>query len=502
MVGGRLPRPGQRTGRRGGRQHRARLAEAAEAARRAGDAAELARAEAEGAVLDGDDAAALAIADRLDADGLPGEAAGIWRRVAYFGRSDDPAALMARSADGYARAGQERRHLLGEVEATMALGPADAAVAAARLDALEPRVADVPVLRVLVHDIRARLARSTGDAGAAEAHLRSALGVRRAPERARVPVLLALCDVLVERSGIAELERPAADLVAAATATRDPVLLAHGQRFLGLAYVETGRPAEAAELLEAALPVLREHTPGLVGPVGWALGNSLVELGRWSAAHSAFLTASGSFRGQGRVREAAHAQWRAGNAAWDAEDTVAAASHFDDAIAHARESGTVGLYVEALRSRAALRADTEDLAGGLADLDAAVAAGRELAREARVDEEEWDGEVVEPYVLRQGAHLLAAHGELDAAVDRLARAEALVGAELELVLHAEGAVLLADADRLEEAEPRLRSVLPHLSDPDLDDQRVDAAGALARLLERHGRPEEAELVWAEFGPGA
>ncbi|WP_392545254.1 hypothetical protein [Oryzobacter telluris] len=483
-------------------RHRARLAEAEEHARRAEDEVEVARARAEGAILDGDDAAALAIADRLDADGHPGEAAGIWRRVAYFGTPDDPAALLERSAEGYARAGQERRRLLSEIEVAMAMGPARATEATARLDRVEPSVADVPVLQLMVEDVRGRLARAHGDLETAEVHLRRALEITGSAERARVPVLLALCDVLVDRNAYDELEGPAADVVAAATSTRDPLLLAHGQRFLGLAYVESGRPAEAAELLEAALPVLREHTPGLVGPVGWALGNSLIGLGQWRAARTAFATASASFEAEERIHEAAHAQWRAGNAAWDGEDVEAAASHYDDAIDKARASNTVALYVEARRSRAALRADTEDLAAGLRDLDAAVPAGQALAAEAGVAEDEWDGEVIEPYVLRQGAHLLAKHGDVDGAVERLARAEALVGAELELVLHAEGAGMLADADRLEEAEPRLRAVLPRLAASGLDDQRVDAAGALARLLDRHGRAEEAERAWAQFGPEA
>lgn len=482
-------------------RHRARLGEATEAARRAGDDVELARAEAEVAVLDGDEDAALAIADRLDADGLPAEAAGVWRRIAWFGRPADPAALMARSADGYRRAGHEARALMGEVEIAMALAGTDPAGAAARLDEVEPQVAHLPLLTSMVHDVRGRLARAAGDLEEAERHLRRALTVPGTPERVRVPVGLALCDVLVDGNRYDVLEGPAADLVAAATATRDPVLLSHGQRFLGLAYVETGRPAEAAELLEAALPVLREHTPALVGPVGWALGNSLTGLGHWAAARTAFATAATSFEAEGRILETAHAQWRAGNAAWDAGDVAAAASHFEAAVERSREVGEVPLHVEALRSRAALRADTEDLAGGLADLDAAIPAGNALAREAGVGEEAWDGEVVEPHVLRQGAHLLARHGDVDGAVERLRRAEALVGADFELALAAEAGVILADADR-PGAEARLREALPALAAHGLDRQRVDGAAALARLLEREGRPDEAEQVWAQFGPDA
>ena len=130
-------------------------------------------------------------------------------------------------------------------------------------------------------DGRARLARGTGDLDAAVLLLQRALAVRGAPRRTRLTELAELCDVRVDQEAWAELEESAADLVAAATRDRDPVLLALGQRFLGLAYVETGRPVEAAELLEAALPVLREHEPAVVGPVGWALGNALAA--RWAS---------------------------------------------------------------------------------------------------------------------------------------------------------------------------------------------------------------------------
>ena len=173
--------------------------------------------------------------------------------------------------------------------------------------------------------------------------------------------------------------------------------------------------------------MLREHEPAVVGPVGWALGNALVSLGQWAQARTAFATASVAFEARERILEAAHSQWRAGNAAWEAGDPEAAAGHFDDAVDKARASGAVGLYVEALRSRGALRADTGDLAGGLAELDAAVAAGERLAAQTGVGEDEFDGEVLEPHVLRQGAHLLVRQGQVDAAVERLARAEALVG---------------------------------------------------------------------------
>ena len=358
---------------------------------------------------------------------------------------------MARAAQAYGRAGYEQRRLLCGIEQAMAGAAADPARATAALEALEPELSPHPLLASMALDGRARLARGTGDLDAAVLLLKRALAVRGAPRRTRLTELAELCDVRVDQEAWSELEESAADLVAAATRDRDPVLLALGQRFLGLAYVETGRPVEAAELLEAALPVLREHEPAMVGPVGWALGNALVSLGQWAQARTAFATASVAFEARERILESAHSQWRAGNAAWEAGDPEAAAGHFDDAVDKARAAGAVGLYVEALRSRGALRADSGDLAGGLAELDAAVAAGERLAAQTGVGEDEFDGEVLEPHVLRQGAHLLARHGQVDAAVERLARAEALVGHDLELVLRAEAAIMLADDDRLEVA---------------------------------------------------
>ncbi len=445
-------------------------------------------------------ARARACAEQLESDGADEEAGALWRRFAWFGGSDDPAGHLSRAAAAYGRAGLFERRLLCGIEQAMAIAPVDPDTAAAMLEALDRDVSGIPVLASIALDGRARIARSTGDLAAAAHLLERARSVRGVPRRARLAELVDLCDVRVEQEAWAELEGPAADLVAAATRDRDPVLLALGQRVLGLAYVETGRPAEAVELLEAALPVLREYQPGLVGPAGWALGNALVALGLWAGASTAYATASDAFQAQDRLRESGHTRWCAGNAAWDAGDLVTAAGHFDDAVDKAQASGTVGLYVEVLRSRAALTADTTDLVAGLADLDAAIPAAEALAAELGLGEDEFDGEVLEPYVLRQGAHLLAQHGEVDAAVERMGQAESLVGHEFELVLRAEAGMMLADDDRLDDAEPRLRVSLDELDGPDLEPTRIGAAGALARALERAGRGEEAEGVWERYGP--
>ncbi|HYN65922.1 MAG TPA: hypothetical protein VES93_03465 [Ornithinibacter sp.] len=495
------------------RQQRAVLGSAMAQARRADDSAGVIRTEGELALLDVAQAAdpgagaaarsrACARAEQLEASGDDVEAAGLWRRIAWFGGSVDPAADLRRAAAAYGRAGYEERRLLCGIERAMVSASTDPGRAAAALEVLEAEAMPFPLLASMALDGRARLARSTGDLDTAALLLERALAVRGAPHRTRLTELAELCDVRVDQEAWAELEAPAADLVAAATRDRDPVLLALGQRFLGLAYVETGRPAEAAELLEAALPVLREHEPAVVGPVAWALGNALVTLGQGVRGCAAFATAAAAFEAQDRVREAAQAQLGAGHAAWVVGEVGVAAGHFDVAVDRARASGAVGLYVDALRSRAALRADSGDLAGGLAQLDAAVPAGERLAAQIGVGDDDFDAEVLEPQVLRQGAHLLARRGEVDAAVERLRRAEALVGHDLELVLRAEGAIILADDDQLDAAELRLRASLTELDAAGLGPTRVEAAGALARALDRAGRGDEAREVWARHGPDA
>src|ERR671913_243828 len=429
--------------------HRELLESALEAATRAGDEAAALRCEGELALLDvaagtsrdrttgrrvlnrtAEDARGRARrrAAQLDATGADAEAGGLWRRIAWFGAPDRPVACLERAADAHDRAGQPYRRLLCLAEAAMAVARTDPEAASTRLDVLDPLVADHPVLRSMCLELRGRIARTRGDHETAAVNLRRAVAVPGIAERSRLTLLLSLCDVLVDRCDWPALEESAADLVAASNRLHDSVLLAFGQRFLGLAYLETARPA--------------------------------------------FETASAAFLAQGRRAEAAYAQWRAATAAWDAGDTDRALRHFDEAVETSRSAGVVSLHVEVLRGRAALRAETGEVASGIAELDAAIPAGERLAEQVGADEEEFDPEVLEPDVLRQGAHLLARHGHVDAAVDRLRRAEALVGAELELVLRTEAGIVLADANRLREAEPRLRASLAELRAAGLTDERV------------------------------
>lgn len=452
--------------------------------------------------VDGARAATRAVLEGLEARLPADEAAALWRRFAHDTWPPDAAELSRHAAGLYARAGNPRREALCLLEAGLHVVGRDPGAAEALVEQAAPGT-DGPALVVLAHDVRARAARVRGDVEGAVAELEAAQGLRRLPDALRAGPLFGLCDLLVDLSAWDRLEARGADALALATRLHDPVGLAVAQRHLGLAWLETGRPAEAAELLEAALPVIREHLPDLGGPVGWALGNACVALGQWPGARTAFASASASFEAAGRTEESGHAQYRAGNAAWDDGDTEAAGAHFEDAVAKARATGTVHLLAAALRSAAALRAATGDLEGGLADLDAALPEAEALdATLPPGHAGHFDAEELEPDVLRQGAHLLARAGRTDAAVERLARAEALVGADLERVLRAEGGMVLADADRVGEAEPRLRRSLEELRALGPADTRVDAAGSLARALDRAGHPAEAEEVWATYGPDA
>ncbi len=67
------------------------------------------------------------------------------------------------------------------------------------------------------------------------------------------------------------------------------------------------------------------------------------------------------------------------------------------------------------------------------------------------------------------------------------------------MLRAEHGVVLAEAGRLAEAEPRLRASLDDLVAAGLVDECAEVAAALARALDAAGRTPEADAVWAAYG---
>ncbi len=437
-----------------------------------------------------------AIAD-LEVWAPPDEAATAWRRFAHDAWAPDPRAVCLHAAELYERAGLPARQSLCVLEAALVTIPHDHAAAERLIDEGEQLAGEVLPLRALALDLRARIARVDGDLEAAVGLLEAEQGIRGLADEVRAGPLFTCCDVLVDLGAWDRLETRAADAVALALRLRDPVALAVAQRLLGLAWLEAGRAGEAAELLEAALPVVDEHVPALTGPAGWALGNACVAIGRWGAAESAFATAATAFTAARRVEEAAHAHLRAGHAAWDGDSPETAGEHYALAAEAARVAGSPLVLVEARRGAAELRAAAGEVDGALTDLDGSLAEGQRLASVA--PGVEFDAEVLEPDVLRAGAVILARAGRTDEAVERLGRAEELVGGGHELVLRAEAAIVLAEADRLAEAEPRLLRAIADLDAAGRAEDRVRVAGALAGALERAGRADEAAEVWARSG---
>ena len=425
----------------GPERHRDLLDGALDAARRAGDEAGVLRCEGELAILDvaegttrdtttgelvrddaarAGDARARDVARRLEEAGEPSEAAGMWRRVAWFGIPDDPAADIARAATAYGTAGLHRRRLLCEVETAMALAPTDAAAAAARLDATEPEVADVPVLRAMLLDVRSRLARAAGDGDA---------GLRpraRGPRRAR-----------------AARPRPAPPPARAVRGARRALRLRRAREPGGRPR-RGGDPAArpGAPRPRTALPRPRLRRDG---PPGRGRRAARGRAARAARAHprarrAGRLGARQRARGARAVARCAHGvrdgghRVRGGGAAPRVRPRPVAGGH--RRLGRGRRGGRG----EPLRRRG--RAGARRAAPSTCTSRRS-AHGRRCGptprtsrpgsptstrrspracgspREAGVGEDQFDGEVLEPHVLRQGAHLLARHGEVDAAVERL-----------------------------------------------------------------------------------
>jgi tetratricopeptide (TPR) repeat protein len=431
----------------------------------------------------------------------PEEAAAAWRRFAHDAWAPDPSGACLHAAGLYERAGLPARRALCVLEAGLATVPHDHAAALRLIDEGERLAGDTLVLRALAVDLRARIARVEGDLQRALQLLEAEHAMRGLADEVRAGPLFTCCDVLVDLGDWERLEVRAADAVALALRLRDPVALAVGQRLLGLAWLETGRPAEAAELLEAALPVIHEHVPALTGPSGWALGNACVSIGRWGTARTAFAAAAEAFAAAQRLEEAAHSHLRAAHAAWDDDDRTAAVEHYEQAAASARVAGSPEVLVEALRGSAELRALGGDVDGALTALDSALGEGERLASLVRAGPgADFDAEVLEPDVLHEGALILARAGRTEQAVERLARAAALVGGDHEIAMRSEIGIVLADADRLGEAGPLLHAAIAELDAAGLAAERDRAAAALAGGLERAGRLEEAAHVRSVAGP--
>lgn len=307
--------------------------------------------------------------------------------------------------------------------------------------------------------------------------------------------------LLSDQSTWPQVVARARELIAIAARCSDQGLAAEAQHMLAAALSEQGQHGEAAELLEHALPILLDTRPHRVGSANWLLGETLLELGQFDDARTAFAAASARFELQEAWTACAHAQLRAGQAAWQVDDCVAADTHCEAAERLAAQEGELELFAQATRTHADVQAvDDVDLA--VTSLDGLPTRLGQLAREHDIDEADVDLGWLTAAVLHQGAILLGADGRADEALHRLDRTlvaatqanwdEALIAR-----VQADRAEMLADSDRFEEAEVAIRA-LPTLDDPAFARSRRDAVAALCRGLDLSGETERAERLWAEL----
>ncbi len=446
---------------------------------------------------------AEALLETLEADGHAAEAAAGWRAMALASRGGgDEFVALLRSARLHRQIGQPLREALLLVEAARSLGPdhadSDEVLGRARTIA---EGAEHAVLRALVGETAARFAAARDQVTDAILLAREALdqatGTQLEPG---TRVLLGDLLVAVERWG--ELEQVARGAVELADRSGDPQLAAMSARHLGLALVEQGRYDEGAARLQEALDTARHRLPELAGPTGWALGRAQAMRGAHEESRAAYAAAATAFEAQGRRSEAAQAHFEAGERAWDLSDLDSAREHFAAAAGHASAVADLWVLAAAERGQAALRMMRGDPKGGLDDLDgvASLVAARAAAL-GHPDAHEWP-ERLFVSVMRQGAVLLAAAGEPQAAADRCAAAADLCTGVAALILTADQGRFLAEAGRARSARRLLEETLPHLVGAELDPIRIETATAWARALAEHGQQAEADLVRERFGPGA
>lgn len=482
------------------------LTNAVEAARRADDPVAARRAMAELALLPDaqgqqDVPAAELMARSLGDEGHVEEAGRTW---AFIGsHTEPPTARLAleRALDCLEQTKDRLGLALARVELARHEVGIDPQRARQLLDAaeLEPGAVDAPVVAAQIGETRAMLAWQDGDMESAARHLWKAVASAEGHAGPALRARIMLCDLLVDHDDWPQLETAAKGLLAEATSLRHDQLLALGQRFLGLALVETGRHVEGAELLEAALPVLKDTAPDHLAPAAWALGGALSSLGEHDGARTAYATAAMGFEAQDRFCEASHAHLRAGNAAWG-EDSSAAAVHFDAAVDFAAHVADAPLYAAAVRDRAGHRASQGETAAALMELDALVQEVQAMAAGQEQPLEQAYVSWLELTLLRQGARILDANGELASAVERLERAERAAAHDPRFgaICRAERGAVYARMGRLAEAESLIRDGLAVLDPSDDREVRVRTAGALAQALHDSGEVEAAGHLWDEL----
>jgi hypothetical protein len=184
----------------------------------------------------------------------------------------------------------------------------------------------------------------------------------------------------------------------------------------------------------------------------------------------------------------AHAQLRAGNAAWSNDDGDAADAHFALAMAHVDALDDVEEVVELRRACAARRMERGEIDEGLADLDAAMDGLDDLAD---MDDLQQD---FGPSIASQGAALLADAGFPERAAARLDGLAERFDAINEHAVAVMRAGFLAAAGRLDEATALVEAHAPLLG-REFTQVRGEAVARVATALDEAGRGDEADDLW-------
>ncbi|AMW13091.1 hypothetical protein A4E84_28525 [Streptomyces qaidamensis] len=312
------------------------------------------------------------------------EAEGAVREVLALveGRTEEDVRLAARVAEARAMLG-ELAGLAGDLESAAELFARGAA---------EFVAAGLPWFAVEYEARLASLAHHLGDMAEAERALRAALehGGAQLEAPGRAQLHLQLAEVVGGRGEAAEAARHALEAAHwADEAGESATLGAWARQQLGGFLLRQGRWAEAAEVLESALPDLtaETHGDGAVVQTQWWLGDCLSELGEHRAAAERRLQAAEIARHWPEQHDHATLAHLAGESLGQA----GLAAEADQAYARAgglwRELGNTHGLIRSLRARAWLALRAQDGLGEARDLMADAVRECEAAREAATDEE-------------------------------------------------------------------------------------------------------------------
>ncbi|MGV9451402.1 tetratricopeptide repeat protein [Streptomyces sp. NPDC003635] len=423
------------------------------------------------------------------------EAAAREVRALVEGRTGDDVRLASRAAEAQAMLA-ELAALSGDVEAAAGLFARAAAGFVG---------AGLPWFAVEYEARLAGLAHHLGDMAEAERALRAALehGGPHLEPPGRAQLHLQLAEVLGGRGRSEEAAEHALEAAHwADEAGEGPTLGAWARHQLGGFLLRQGRWAEAAEVLESALPDLsaETHGDGAVVQTQWWLGDCLSELGEHREAAERRLQAAEIARHWPEQHDHATLAHLA------AESLGQAGLHEEADRAYARagdlwrELGNVHGLVRSLRARAWLALRVEDGADEARELMAAAVRECEAALDAAPDEEARTRLTAElGHTHRQFGDLLARsaaedaadesiRAALDDALGRMTRAVTVFAELGEDGLHARTGAelaagwLAADLGRPAEAAARARAVLAAYADADEDDPAARERRAEAEQL--------------------